>query len=426
MSTTGKRMEVLFEKAIETHEEQIQMLNLVEYQQPDGEDIQTSGNTVWQTVEQHAPIIDGFDLTGQETDIIEETVPMALGTPKNDLIEQQVDEMRNMSFWERRGQTSGRRQASELNKRISQLIVNTGSLYYNTNAASGYDAIAQGQAILNERQKKKDDRRIVMLNDRDNLKYGQDLAGRQTLQGRPNDTWATGQIGANVAGFDAFTGSFLPTLAGNAAADTTTTAALSDKPEGGTYNATTNTATNVDYRVSTLAVLSSANYAVGDRVKFVVGGNDVESLGLEDKTATGQAMTAVVTAIPNGTSLQVFPKLIAADDGALSTLEKAYANINTQVASGATVEKLNTFAGTKKVNAFWCKGAVQVTGGDAPIELLNEYGGMKVVTSTMSNGQKMYMVYDGSIDKLTLKCRLFTWYGETMLDPSAAGIFTTF
>ena len=103
MATTGKIAEVLFEKALETHEEQTQLLNLVEHFEPDGGTLQNSGNYVWRPVQQHAPIIDGFDLTGLETDIIEETYPAILGTPKNDFIEQRVDDLRDMQFLERRG-----------------------------------------------------------------------------------------------------------------------------------------------------------------------------------------------------------------------------------------------------------------------------------------------------------------------------------
>ncbi len=426
MATTGKIAEVLFESAIETYEHQMQMLELVEHFQPNSGDMQNAGNVVWRPVQQHAPIIDGWDLTGLETDIIEETYPAVLGTPKNDFVKQRADDLRDMRFWERRGEESGRRQATELNKGIAELIKNTGSLYYQTNAASGYDAIAEGQAMLNERQKRTEDMRYVILNDRDNLKYGQDLAARQTLQGRPEDTWKTGQIGRNVAQFDVYTGSFLPTLAGNAAADSTTTAAVSEKPEGGSVNTATGVVTNVDYRVATIPVLSSANYAVGDRVKFVNGTTDVQAIGLADKTASGQPFTAVITAIPDGTSLEIFPKPIALDDAALTTLEKAYANIDTQIASGATVEKLNTFTGNKKVNAFWCKGSIEVTGGDIPANLMTQYDGMRVIDHAMSNGQTMYMVYDGDINDMSFRFRIFTWYGLTNADPSANGIWTTF
>lgn len=419
--TSGKIVVNYFEKAVETYEHQSAMLDMVSFFKPGSADMQNAGNTVWRNVQQHAPIINGWDLTGQETGIIQETYPANLGEPANDIYNQRADDLRDMSFWEKRGEQSGLRQATELNKRIAQLITNTGSLYYRTNAASGYDAIAQGQAILNERQKPTDDQRYCVLNDRDNLKYGQDLAGRQTLQGRPEDTWKTGQIGRNVAQFDVYTGSYNPVLTGGAVTDTTTSAAVSDKPEGGTVTAATNTVVNVDYRISSDIPLTTTNpYVVGDIVTFA----NVQSIGLADKNPSGQLMTFKVVE-SSGLNIKVYPKPIALDDPALSVLEKAYANVNTQIVSGAQVTKLNTDA-SAKVNTFWCKESLEVTGGDAPVELLNEFGGMKVISTTMSNGQKMYMAYDGNILKMDFTCRLFTWYGLTNADPSGNGVFVTF
>lgn len=422
--STGKVVEVLFENALETYEHQMQMLDLVDHFEPGSGDMQNAGNFVWRPTQQHAPVIEGFDLTGLETGIIEETYPAILGEPTNDFFEQRVDDLRDMRFWERRGVQSGKKQATHLNQKLAQLVADTGSLYYRTDATSGYNAVAQAQAILNERQAA-DDMRYMLLNDRDTLTYSQDLAGRQTLQGRPeNDAWQKGQIGSNVAEFDLYTGSFLPNLVGGANPATTVTADVSEKPEGGTVSAT-GVVTNIDYRLGTVAVVATASYNVGDKIIFSNTAVPVQSLGLADKTPTNQAMTFTITGIPDGTTLQIFPKPIALDDPGLTTLEAAYANIDTQILSAATVDRLNIDA-SAKVNAFWCKNSIEVTGGDAPIELLSEFGGMKVISSTMSNGQKMYMAYDGDVTTLNFKCRLFTWYGLTNANPSANGVFTTF
>ncbi len=426
MASTGKIAEVYFENVLDTYEHQMQMLDLVDVFEPNAADFQNAGNVVWRPVQQHAPIINGWDLTGQQTGIIEETYPALLGEPANDFFEQRADDLRDMRFWERRGQQSGMKQATELNSRLASLVATTGSLFYRSNANSGYDFIAQAQALMNERQFLGQDvtERYFFLNDRTNLKFGQDLAGRQTVQGRPEDTWKTGQIGQNVAEFDVYTGSFLTNLAGGASPGGTVTATVSEAPEGGSVSST-GVVTNVDYRVGTIPVDATAGYNVGDKIRFLNGPNPVESLGLADKNPTGQAMTFTIIGIPDGTTLEVFPKPIALDDPSLSTLEQAYANINTQIASSATFERLNIDA-SAKTNIFWAKNSIEVTGGDAPIELLNEFGGMKVISETMSNGQKMYMAYDGNIDNMTFKCRVFTWYGLTNKNPSANGVAVSF
>jgi len=425
MADTGKIVEVLFEKTIETYEHQEQLLGLVNHFEPPSDRMQNSNNFIWRPVQQHAPIIDGFDVSGKATDIIEETYPAILGTPANDVFTQRVDDLRDLQFWERRGEQSGMRQATELNKRIAALVANTGSLFYRSNASSGYPFIAEGQAILNERQSAPD-MRYFCLNDRDTLTYSSDLAARQTLQGRPEDqAWVKGQIGTNVAEFDVMTGSYLPNLTGGANPATTVTADVSEVPEGGSVNATTGVVTNVDYRIGTIAVTATASYNVGDRISFSNSAVPVQSVGLADKNPSGEAMTFVITAIPDGTTIQVFPKPIALDDSALSDLEAAYANIDTQILNTATVDRLNVDA-SAKVNIFWCKNSIEVLGGDAPIQLLSEFGGMKVISSTMKNGQKMYMAYDGDIDTLNFKCRLFTWYGLTNANPSANGVAISF
>ena len=425
MASTGKIVEVLFENTIETYETQEQMLPLVDFHQPDGDTMQNSDNFIWQTVQQHAPIITGWDVTGNEQEIIEETYPSVLGTPKNDFVQQRADQMRTTKFWEDRGKASGMQQATELNKSITSAMATQGSMFYRSNATSGYDFISEAQATMNERQGMNNGR-CFMLNDRDTKLFSSDLAARQTLQGRPeSDAWSKGQIGSNVAGFDIYTGSFLTNLTGGAAVSTTVTGNQSFKPEGGSVDATTGVATNVDYRVAVIPVAASAGYTIGDKVTINNTAVPVESIGLADKNGTGQAMTFTIVAKPSGTSISVYPKPIAADDGALTATEAAYANINTVILNAATVERVNSDA-TNKTNLFWDKSAVEVLGGTIPANLFAQFDGMKVISHTMKNGQEMYMVYDGNIATMNFRYRLFTWYGVTIKDPSRVGVAVTF
>lgn len=431
MATTGKIVEVLFEKTLETYEDQDKMIELCESYEPAAADLQNSGNVIWRPVEQQAPILSGFDLTGQEQGIIEETYPAILGTPKNDFVQQRADDLRDIRFWEKRGERSGKRQATELNQAIANAIAIQGSLFYrfDTSAStSGYNFVAQAQAIMNERQGMKTQRNFL-INDRDNLTFSAELAGRQTLQGRPESVWKSGQIGQNIAEFDVYTGSFLPNLAGGADPATTVTGNQSFAPEGGTVNTATGQVTNVDYRTADIPVAASAGYNVGDKVVFT---NDplgtpttVKSVGLADKTNTDQAMTFTIIAKPDATTITVYPKPIALDDGALSTLEAAYANIDTQILNGAEVTRINIDT-TNRTNLFWDKDAVEVLKGTIPAELFKQFDGMKVISSKMRNGQTMYMIYDGNIATLNFRFRIFVWYGITIADPSRCGVAVTF
>ena len=419
-SKTTSTVEVVLEKAVDTYNHQIQMLPLTMFHEPDPAKLQNAGNVIWQPVQQHAPSIPGWDMTGKETGIIEEAYPAVLGVPDNDIIDVRADDLRDDTYWIRRGEQSGKQRATELNKRLAAAIATQGSLFVRSNATSGYDVIGESQAVMNERQAI-DNGRCFMFNDRDNLKYAKDLAARQTLQGRPEDVWAKGQIGQNVAEFDVFTGSFLPNLIGGASPGTTCTGAQSFAPEGGSVNATTLAVLNVDYRTADIVVAASTSYNVGDKVTI----GSIQSVGLADKTATGQLMTFSVVGKPDATTLTVFPKPIAFDDAALSTLEKSYANVDTTIANADVVARLNIDA-TKKTNLFWDKGSVEVLGGAIPAEKFSSFGGMKVISDTLENGLQMYMLYDGDITTATFRMRLFVWYGITVCNPSNCGTLVTF
>jgi len=420
MATTGKIAEVFFESVLETIEDQTQLSDMCERFEPDAGTMQNANNVVNRPVEQQAVIQQGWDLDGLEQDIIEETYPAILVDPYNDFVQQRADDLRDMQFWRRRGERSGMQQVVTQNTAIAEAIRTQGSQFYQKTTASGFDYVSEAQALLNEQQRTKT-QRYFALNDRSTQALAAELAGRQTLQGRPADTWKTGQIGSNIAEFDIFTGSYLPTLAGGADPATTVTALQSFKPEGGSVNAVTGVVTNVDYRIATIPVTASAGYAVGDKVTFSNGADAVEAVGISDQNGTGQAKTFTIVAIPDGTSVSVYPKPIAFDDGALSLLEKKYANIDTQITSGATMDRLNTSA-SFKTDMFWDKDAVEILSGNIPADLFKEFNGMKVISETMKNGQSMYMIYDANIVNMNFRYRLFTWWGVTIKDPQRCGV----
>lgn len=422
-----KIVEAYLENAANEIEKQTQLLKTVTRIEPDMASMQNASNFVWGKVEQQRPVLDGFDLTAQEQDIIEETYPRVLGTPKNDLIGQRIDQVRDLRYWQDAGKAGGKRLTSDLNQRLAVAMVTQGSQFFRSNVASGYDFIAEGSTIFSELQGNRDEC-YFLLNDRANLKFSKDLASRENLgpNSRPADTWIKGTVGEQVAGFDkVLVGSYLPNLAGGANPATTVTANQSFKPEGGSVDATTGVVTNVDYRSATIPVVASAAYNVGDKVTIANGGTAVTALGLQDKTNTGQAKTFTIVAKPNATSLTISPKPIAADDPALTDLQKAYANINTRILNGATVDRVNIGA-SEKANLFWDKKAVEVMTGTIPAPLFKDFAGQKVAMAEMDNGQTIYMMYDGDIVKATFTYRAFTWDGITIATPQMVGVGLSF
>jgi len=108
----------------------------------------------------------------------------------------------------------------------------------------------------------------------------------------------------------------------------------------------------------------------------------------------------------------------------LTVIEKAYANVDTQITSGATVEAKNTQA-IAKTNLFFDEDAVEVISGTIPADLFAEYNGHKVISATMKNGHPMYMVYDANIVDMNFRYRLFSWWDVTIKDPSRCGVALT-
>lgn len=423
--TAGKIAEVLFEKALETFESQQDLVSLCTFLPYDAQTMQRSGNVIWRPKQQHANAISGWDLTNEETGIIEETYPAILGTPSNDLVEQRVDDVRDMTQWQRRGVESGRKQHSVLNDAIATAMANQASLFYRSNDTSGFDFISEAQVMLNEIQGV-DMGRSFMFNDRDSRLFAKDLAARQTLQGRPEQTWSKGQLGQNIAGFDGvYTGSFLPNLDGGADPATTVTGDHTFSPEAGSSNTSTGVVTNVDCRVASIIVADSSSYTVGDKIYFANSGTPVYSIGLDNKQSTGQAKPFTIVEVTDATHIKVYPKPIAYDDTNLSDLEKQYANINTQILNAATVNRLNVDA-SNRVNLFWDKSAIEVIGGSIPADLFSQFAGLKVISETMKNGLTMYMIYDANMIDMTLQMRLFVWYGVTVCNPENCGVAVTY
>jgi hypothetical protein len=421
VSSTGKTAINMLESYKETYDEQDSMLDLVSFNEPDGGSLQDAGNFVWKNVEQHRPVISGWDVSNEQQGIIQETYPCVLGTPNNDVIEQRADQMRTDRYWENAAATSAKQQATQLNTDIATAIKNQGSIFYRSNTSSGWDFIGLAQTIMNERQLQNNGRSFI-LNDRDNYTFSQDLAARQTLQGRPETIWSKGQIAQNVAGFEnVMVGSFLPVIVGDADPGASVNAATSFAPSGGTVNATTGVVTNVDYRSATITTDGNTSFVVGDKITFA----SVNSVGLADKTDTSNLMTfTIIDVDAGGTDITVYPKPIApaSSDTSLTTLEGSYSNISAQIGSSAAITRLNIDTTDPRVNIFFDKKAIEVMGGTIPAQRYAEFAGKKVISTSLKNGLKVYMLYDGDILATTFTFRIFTWYGITVCDPSNCGV----
>jgi len=408
---TLKTLISLYDKTVEQMENNFSYAAAVEVDTHPGAQLQNSNNVYWRNVEQQRPGFQGWDATGLEAPIIEQGYPLALSDPWNDFIPVRVDDLRDKGFLERASRASADKQNSILNKGVSNLVTNTGSLYYESSSAD-FDFVAEADTILTERQAYRGMGSSFFLTPRNNQLMAGNLASRTLYpDNRSEKAYGSALIGENVAGFDLLRAPTYGTVDASAYSSTVAADVL-NVPEGS--DTTGASPVNVDYRVGTVTVTSAAGLSVGDVVTM-----GVNSIGLSDKTLTGQLMTFKVTAI-NGTTVSVFPKPIAADQAGITPEQAAYANIETAIMSTAPIVAVNTTGG--QANAFWSNDSICVVNGDAPLELLNEFDGMKVVSSTLKNGVKLYMAYDANLNTLNCRVRMFTWYGLVNKDPSRNGV----
>lgn len=424
--TAGKIVAEYMGAAVEYYDSQQSMIpyvKVVDNVRP--ADLQNSGNSIWRKVAQQGLSQTGWDLTGQEQNIISQMYQASLGLPEGNLLSLRVDDLRDMSYIRDQGRIDGEKRLSVLNKAIVDSIRNTGSLIYRSNATSGYDFISKAKTIMDKRQSRKSDRFFALTDDHNAL-FGSDLAARQTLTGQPAETYQEGLLFKNIAGFGVTTSSSISAIAGGANPAATVTNTVSLAPQSGTVNTTTNTVTNVDYRYSgSIVVSSSSGYNIGDRVTFANGGVPVYAVGRDDKTVTSDAMTFTIIEKPSSTTVVLWPRPIAANDPGLSLAEKAYANINTQILATATMNRVNIDTSTQP-SLFWQKDSIEVLSGEVPMELLGQFGGMKVAKERLKNGLMLYMLYDANIYNVSATWRQFIWYGVNNARPMDNGIAIKF
>jgi hypothetical protein len=388
--------------------------------------MQNSSNTVWREVEQMAPVKEGWDMTNEFGDVIQRSYPSTLGLPLNDAFQLRADDFRDDRFMKNRARAAVDKLSGDQNRRIAQLVVDTGTIAYESTVAN-YTHIAQAETIMDTNELSGMDNRSFFLKPVNHEAIAADLANRGTLSGRPEGAYAKSMVGKDIAGFDAFRLNAIPTYVGAAGTGLTIAGAQSYSPVGNETNAD-GTVVPVDYRSATVTLSATTGVKRGD--KFTVDG--VFDVSLGNKIGSDRLATFSVVNVIDGTDIEIFPKPVAWDqrpvadggDGTLSAEEAAYANVSTSFADTAALVFLG-LAATKAIwqpDVFWAGDSVEIVNGSAPFEFMGQMDGFTVIKETLDSGVTVYMMYQGSIQTGTLLCRVFVWYGLVNRKPSHNGI----
>lgn len=423
--STAKAISVMFDEVCETWDANNVMAHQCDVINFESPLMQNSSNTVWRQVEQETPEKSGWDMTNQFGTVLEQSYPSSLSDPRNDAFQLRADDFRDDRFMKRRARQAVNKLSAAQNKRIAELVVETGSLAYQSTVA-GYQHLAKAETIMDSLELSGMDDRSFFLKPQNHEDIAADLANRGTLSGRPEGAYAKSMVGKDIAGFDVFRLNAIPTVAGNATAGLTVAGAQSFVPAGFKTNSD-GTDVPVDYREADITVTTSVGLARGDKIRFV-GVNEVSAA---NKIDTGRERTFSVVEVIDGTTIKVFPKPIAwserpASDGGDDTLtaeQAAYANVTVPLANLTAIELLND--DTKAIwqpDAFWTNDSVEIVAGDAPFEYMGDVDGFKVIKETLDSGTTVYMMWQGDIGTATLNCRVFAWYGIVNRKPTHNGI----
>ncbi|UAN49161.1 coat protein [Serratia sp. JSRIV002] len=417
----GQLVTFAIDEIIETVENMTPMAQKVNKYTPPGASMQRSGNTVWMPVEQEAPTQSGWDLTGKETGVLELAVKCNMGVPDNDFFQLRADDLRDERAYRNRIKASALKLANNVESAIAQQAVDMGSLVVTnpqpigTTAGSGWDFVADAEALMFSRELNRSAGLSYFFNPNDYKRAGHDLINRDMFGRIPEEAYKNGTIQRQVAGFDDIMRSpKLPTLAASTATGLTVAGAQKFKPEAGTTDADGNPE-NIDNRIAVVKLSAGTGLKRGDKISFA----GIKFLSQMAKNVLTQDATFTVVAV-NGANVTISPKPVALDDTTLLAEERAYANVNTSLANLMAVNILNVKTAT--ANVFWADDSIRLV--SQPLPVTHElFAGMKTQSFNIPGvGINGIFATQGDISTLTGKCRVALWYAACAVRPEAIGV----
>jgi hypothetical protein len=357
-------------------------------------------------------------MTSNFTDYIQLAVPATIGFNQSVPWIMTATELRDALQEQRLGDAAKQKLASDINVAVMNVASAQGTLVVKRlAAATGFDDVAQCEAIFNE-QGVNFDSRYLALSTRDYNGMANNLAGRQTLSGKTLTAYDRAYIG-QVASFDTFKLDYANRIAaaagGGSITINTSSGANAYIPKAVTSSPTTAERLNVDNRYQTVTVSSSTNVVAGDCFT-IAGVNAVHHITKQD---TGQLKTFRVISVPvGGTTLVISPPIISnqSENDTAATAEYQNCVVNVKSSTSAIVF-LNTAAAP--INCFWQKDAIEILPGRYAVP---QDAGANVMRASTDQGIELVMQKQYDINTMKTRYRLDTIFGVVNKQPEMTGI----
>ncbi len=412
----SKEERVAFEQILEGFEDALVLSRNVDIYRTDAQSMERSQNTIWRPMPYISQSFDGTDQTSNFVDNTQLAVPSQINISKSVPWIMTSNDLNDALQEGRLGESAKQKLASDINISVMNIAANQGTLFVKrATAASGFDDVAECEAIMNE-QGVDHFNRYLALSTRDYNGMADNLAAR-TLGNSPKSLTAyeKARVGL-VASFETYKLDYANSLALAAGTTVTVNGAGQYYTPVATSTAGSGETSNVDNRYQNLAItVGGGTVKVGD--SFTLAG--VNAVHHITKLSTGQLKTFRVISIVSGGggtgTIQISPPIIS--NGGATDAEAQYQNVDATPANGAALVFLNTVSAS--INPFWKKNAIELLPGRYAVPA---NAGAEVMRASTEQGLELVFQKQYDINTMKTKYRLDTFYGVVMTNPEMCGI----
>ena len=413
----SKEERVAFEDLLEGFQDALVLSRNVAVFNTDQTMMERTNNVVWRPQPYIAVSYAGTDMSSNFDDYTQLSVPATIGFSRSVPWVMTATELRDTLQEGRLGDAAKQKLASDINVAIMNVAALQGTMFVKrTNAASGFDDVAEIEARMNE-EGVTDTDRYLALSTRDYNGMASDLAKNTRSFGNDiSDSALRRAYVGRLASFETYKLDYAvrkAAAAGGAGITTSTlTAANQYWIPRATQVASTGETANVDNRFQTITTTTNTNVAAGD--SFTIA--NVFAVHHITKQSTGVLKTFRVISVPSSTSLVISPPIISAQGGTDAELQNQNCVVTSQ-ASNAAIVFLNTASGN--MNPFWQREALEILPSRFAVPT---DAGAAVMRASTDQGIELVMTKQYDINTMKTKYRLDTLYGVVNKQPEMSGI----
>lgn len=411
----SKEERVAFELLLEGFQDALVLSRNVSIYNTDQVTMERTSDTIWRPQPYISQSFDGTDQTSNFKDYTQLSVPARIGYNKSVPWVLTATELRDALQEQRLGSSAKQKLASDINVAVSNVASLQGTLVVaRSTAASGFDDVAQCEAIFNEQGVNFGDRYLALsTRDYNGMASNLQVASRSFDGKKSVDAYERAFVG-QVASFDTYKLDYarrLTAAAGTGLTINTLDAGLQYYIPKATSTAVTGEVGNVDNRYQQVTISATTGVVAGDCFT-ITGVNAVHHITKQD---TGQLKTFRVISVDSGTTMTISPPIISNQVANDASAEYQNCVVNTK-ASNSAIVFMNTVAGY--ANPFWHKDAIEILPGRYAVPT---DAGTAVMRASTDQGIELVMQKWYDINTMKIKYRLDTLFGVCMKQPEMAG-----